>query len=125
MHNEIKHVLSQLREGNSLRGDMTTEVVNLLKRVHEFFQGSQDTRVIDLLHSITQKQQIIMDQNAALSSALDKLSTDISAELQAIAGLVEPGMTDDQATALVARINALDASVVAALPAAAPAPAAE
>lgn len=64
-----------------------------------------------------------MDQNAALSGALDKLATDISAELAAIAATVQPGMTDDQANALVARINALDAQITAVLPAAPAAPA--
>lgn len=120
MHNEIKHVLSQLREGNSLRGDMTTEVIKLLRRVHNIFEGnipSGDAEVRELLILITKKQDYIMDQNAALSGALDKLATDISAELAAIAATVQPGMTDDQANALVARINALDAQITAVLPA--------
>lgn len=120
MKHEIQHVLSQLREGQSLRGDMTTEVIKLLRLVHELLEQSPDTRVISLLHSIHQKQQILMDQNAALNSALDKLGADISAELQAIAGQIQPGMTDDQVTATVARINALDAQILTVLPAAPP-----
>lgn len=116
MHNEIKHLLSQLREGQSLRGDMTTDVIRLLREVHDIFGHSQDMRAIGLLHSITVKLDTIMDQNAALSSALDKLGADLSAELKAIAGSVAPGMTDEQAQALVDRINALDAQVTAVLP---------
>lgn len=120
MTHEVQHMLSKLREGQSLRGDMTTEVIKLLRIVHEMLQNSPDMRVVSLLHSITQKQQIIMDQNAALNSALDKLGADISAELQAIAGTLQPGMTDDQVNATVARINALDAQILTVLP---PAPA--
>lgn len=121
MHSEIKHLLTQLREGQSLRGDMTTEVIKLLRRVHDIFEGnipSGEVETRELLILITKKQNYIMDQNAALNTALDKLGADLSAELKIIAGMVTPGMTDDQVNATVARINALDATVLAVLPAA-------
>jgi len=66
---------------------------------------------------VNEKLNKIMDQNAAIQAALDRLQgvvTEGVAELQAIAGEVKPGMTDDQANAIVNRINGLADSLGAA-----------
>lgn len=60
------------------------------------------------LQFLNKKTDLIMDQNAAIGSALDNLTNVVNegvTELKAIAGGVAPGMTDDQAQAIVDRIN--------------------
>lgn len=110
MRDRILSLAALIREGNSLRADIATTIKHELHEVARFLADTEDMEVKHLLHSIIKNQSTIMDQNKAVNDALDRLSSVVNegvTELKAIASTIQPGMTDDQVNASVARINAL------------------
>lgn len=118
IHKDSILMLARLiRPGNSLNAERSTYIRQELERVAELLIDTDLDMgaIVRVLHSIIQNQKQIMDQNAAISGALDKLGADISAELAKIAGSIQPGMSDVQAQAIVDRITGFDAQIQAVL----------
>lgn len=114
MKKRIKELIELIRHGNSLNADRATRIRIELVEIHESLDNMGEISIFESLNSIIQNQEIIMDQNAVITAAIQKLGTDISAEIASIVKAVQPGMTDDQAQAIVDQLTALDQQVVAA-----------
>lgn len=108
MFHKLKELAELIRHGNSLNAERASHIKKELETLLEL---TEDNTILRSLDTIIHNQTVIMDQNAAISGALDQLGADISAELQKIASSVQPGMTDEQAQALVDRINGFDAQI--------------
>lgn len=101
---------STIRHGNSLNSSYASRIKIELELIANELLHARDNETIDRLDLIIKHQKQIMDQNAAINTALDKLTGVVGeavVELKAIAGTIQPGMTDDQVNAAVDRINQL------------------
>lgn len=115
MKQRIFKLLQLIRSGNSINAERSTWIRNELQEIHNHLDMYEEISIFETLKLIIENQKLIMDQNAEINAALDKLSADVSAELQVIAGLIKPGLTDDQANAIIGRINNLDTQITTAL----------
>lgn len=114
MKKRISALIELIRHGNSLNAQRATHIKIELMEIHESLDNMREIAIFESLNSIITNQQIIMDQNATISAAIQKLGIDISAEIASIKTQVQPGMTDEQAQAIVDQLNGLDSQVIAA-----------